>query len=127
MAYPEWFHRLAKKVNNWGRWGDDDEIGTINLITPEVRKQAAACVKTGKSFSLALPLSEAEGIQTGFVLGRINPLYDTGWRPTPRFNPQEPVNKGTDPSNYGRASLGTASMGNGPGVSVRCSRGSQRH
>ena len=73
MAYPESFHRLAKKVNNWGRWGDDDEIGTINFITPEVRKQAAACVKTGKSFSLALPLSEAEGIQTGFVLGRINP------------------------------------------------------
>jgi kynurenine formamidase len=73
MAYPDWFHRLAKKVNNWGRWGSDDEIGTINLITPEVRKRAATCVKTGRSFSLALPLSEAEGIQTGFVLGRLNP------------------------------------------------------
>ncbi|HWC38897.1 MAG TPA: cyclase family protein [Acidimicrobiales bacterium] len=73
MPYPEWFHRLAKKVNNWGRWGEDDEIGTINLITPEVRRRAAACVKTGRTFSLALPLSEAEGIQTGFVLGRLNP------------------------------------------------------
>jgi kynurenine formamidase len=74
MAYPEQFHRLAKKVNNWGRWGSDDEIGTINLITPEVRKRAAACVRTGRAFSLALPLSEAEGIQTGIIPGRINPV-----------------------------------------------------
>jgi kynurenine formamidase len=74
MAYPEWFHRLAKKVNNWGRWGSEDEIGTINLITPEVRKRAASCVKTGRTFSLALPLSEAEGIQTGIIPGRINPV-----------------------------------------------------
>ena len=41
MAYPERFHQLAKKVNNWGRWGPDDEIGTINLITPEVRRRAS--------------------------------------------------------------------------------------
>ena len=74
MAYPERFHRLAKKVNNWGRWGSDDEIGTINLITPEVRMRAAACVRTGRVFSLALPLSEAEGIQTGVMPGRINPV-----------------------------------------------------
>jgi kynurenine formamidase len=74
MAYPEWFHQLAKKVNNWGRWGSDDEIGTINLVTPEVRKRAAACVRTGRSFSLALPLSEAEGIQIGSVPGRLNPV-----------------------------------------------------
>lgn len=74
MAYPERFHRLAKKVNNWGRWGPDDEIGTINFITPEVRRRAAGCVRTGRSFSLALPMSEAEGIQMGFIPGRINPV-----------------------------------------------------
>lgn len=74
MPYPERFHQLAKKVNNWGRWGSDDEIGTVNLITPEVRKRAAACVRTGRAFSLALPLSEAEGIQTGLLPGRINPV-----------------------------------------------------
>ncbi len=74
MAYPERFHQLAKKVNNWGRWGPDDEIGTINFVTPEVRRRAAACVRTGRSFSLALPLSEAEGIQTGILPGRINPV-----------------------------------------------------
>ena len=74
MAYPERFHQLAKKVNNWGRWGPDDEIGTVNLITPEVRRRAAACARTGRAFSLALPLSEAEGIQTGVLPGRINPV-----------------------------------------------------
>jgi kynurenine formamidase len=73
MALPEWFHDLAKKVNNWGRWGGDDEIGTINLITPDVVRRGVACAKTGKAFSLALPLSEAEGVQTGAMPGRLNP------------------------------------------------------
>ena len=74
MPMPPEFHELAKKVNNWGRWGPDDEIGTINLITPDVRRAAAGCVKTGKAFSLALPLSQTEGIQTGAIPGRVNPL-----------------------------------------------------
>ena len=30
------------KLSNWGRWGDDDELGAVNLITPEKRKQALA-------------------------------------------------------------------------------------
>jgi len=74
MALPEEFHQLAKRVNNWGRWGKDDEIGTVNLITPEVRRRAVAAVRTGKSFSLALPLSESEGVQLGIMPGRINPV-----------------------------------------------------
>lgn len=73
MGYPDHFHELAKKVNNWGRWGPDDEIGTINLVTDDVVKRAAATVKTGKRFSLALPLSESEGIQMGIMPGRLNP------------------------------------------------------
>src|SRR5262249_3209852 len=42
-----------KDLSNWGRWGKDDEIGTLNLITPEKRKQAAGLVKEGFSVSLA--------------------------------------------------------------------------
>ena len=41
MPLPDWFHEAAAWVNNWGRWGDDDELGTLNLITPEVVKRAA--------------------------------------------------------------------------------------
>jgi kynurenine formamidase len=73
MTVPEEFRELARKVNNWGRWGEDDEVGTLNLITPEVVKRGAACVRTGASFSLALPLSE-DGPQTGAVPGRSNPV-----------------------------------------------------
>jgi kynurenine formamidase len=65
---------IAQRVNNWGRWGADDEIGTLNFITDGVRAAAASGVKTGKAFSLALPLSQTEGIQMGFVPGRVNPL-----------------------------------------------------
>lgn len=68
------FEELAAKVSNWGRWGPDDEIGTINLITPEATRRGAACVRDGRSISLALPLSEFEGIQSGVIPGRVNPL-----------------------------------------------------
>ncbi len=45
--------RLMKELSNWGRWGKDDQIGTLNLITPAKRKSAAALVKEGVSVSLA--------------------------------------------------------------------------
>jgi kynurenine formamidase len=73
VPLPEAFHALARKVNNWGRWGPDDEIGTLNLITAEVRRAAAGAITTGRAFSLAIPLSE-KGPQTGAALGRINPI-----------------------------------------------------
>lgn len=38
---------------NWGRWGQDDQVGAINLITPEKRVKAAALVRTGRSISLS--------------------------------------------------------------------------
>src|ERR687891_307081 len=74
MGLPPAFTELADRVRNWGRWGADDELGTINLVTPDVRRRAAACVHSGRAFSLALPLSESEGIQTGILPGRINPV-----------------------------------------------------
>ena len=37
--------------SNWGRWGDDDERGTVNLITPAKRARAAALVRTGSACS----------------------------------------------------------------------------
>jgi len=45
--------RWKKELSNWGRWGKDDQIGTLNLITAAKRKQAAALVKEGFSVSLA--------------------------------------------------------------------------
>ncbi|MCA1833334.1 MAG: cyclase family protein [Actinomycetota bacterium] len=72
MAMPEEFLALAKKVNNWGRWGHEDEIGTLNFITDDVVLRARDCIKKGKRFSLALPLS-SDGPQIGAIPGRVNP------------------------------------------------------
>ncbi len=41
---------------NWGRWGADDQRGTANLLTPERTAAAARLVRTGKQFSLAVPI-----------------------------------------------------------------------
>lgn len=74
MPLPQEFVDLAREVNNWGRWGDSDELGTLNLITPEVVQRAASCVRSGKTFALGLPLSE-DGPQVGAIPGRINPIH----------------------------------------------------
>ena len=42
--------------NNWGRFGDDDQLGLANLFTPERVAAAARLIRTGKRFSLALPI-----------------------------------------------------------------------
>jgi kynurenine formamidase len=70
----ERFDQLAKAVNNWGRWGPDDQRGTLNFITDDVVRRAAGLVRDGNVISLALPLSE-DGPQLGFVRGRTNPEH----------------------------------------------------
>ncbi|HEY6414857.1 MAG TPA: hypothetical protein VIX41_01425, partial [Acidimicrobiales bacterium] len=87
MALPDEFHELAGKVNNWGRWGDDDELGTLNLITPEVVRGAAGLVRHGKVFSLALPLGP-DGPQIGALPGRLNPLRTMLTVNHPIFDPE---------------------------------------
>ncbi len=42
-----------KELNNWGRWGDGDQTGTVNLVTAAKRARAQALVKTGRTVSLA--------------------------------------------------------------------------
>lgn len=73
MTVPAPFAEVAERVRNWGRWGADDQVGTLNFIDEECRRRGAGAVRSGKAFALGLPLSEAEGIQMGFVKGRVNP------------------------------------------------------
>ncbi|HZN12819.1 MAG TPA: cyclase family protein [Acidimicrobiales bacterium] len=73
MPLPPDFHELARKVNNWGRWGDADQRGTLNFITDDVVRRAAATVRHGKRFALGLPLDN-NGPQLGAIPGRVNPL-----------------------------------------------------
>jgi len=72
LTLSEDFIALAERVSNWGRWGDDDERGALNLIDADAVRRGAACVRTGKTFSLALPLN-SDGPQTGVIPGRDNP------------------------------------------------------
>jgi kynurenine formamidase len=72
MALPADVKELAARVRNWGRWGDDDEIGTLNLITDDVVKAAASEINTGTRIALGIPLDE-DGPQTGAIPGRDNP------------------------------------------------------
>ena len=64
---------LAERCSNWGRWGPDDQLGTLNHIRPEDIVAAAGLVRTGRVISLAIPVDEA-GPQTG-GFGRFNPIH----------------------------------------------------
>jgi len=46
----------TEKLKNWGRWGNDDQIGTLNHILPEDIVRAAGLIRTGKVFALGIPL-----------------------------------------------------------------------
>lgn len=51
------FNQWMGEISNWGRWGEDDERGTLNLLTDEKRRAAAQLVEDGVSVSMALELN----------------------------------------------------------------------
>lgn len=65
--------QACEKYRNWGKWGVDDELGTLNYITPEKIVEAAATVKQGKVIHMGMPL-DSDGPQTGGI-GRFNPIH----------------------------------------------------
>ena len=64
---------LALKARNWGRWGPDDEIGTLNYITSETIAAAGRLVTAVKVFALGIPL-DRQGPQSG-TRQRFNPIH----------------------------------------------------
>jgi hypothetical protein len=59
---PEDFVRLQKQLSNWNRWGADDQMGAVNLITPARRKAAVQLVREGMSFSCARNAETKEAV-----------------------------------------------------------------
>jgi kynurenine formamidase len=66
------FREVGKRLSNWGRWGAEDERGTLNLITPERLVAAAALIRKGAVFDLGIPFDD-QGPQPGGP--RINPVH----------------------------------------------------
>jgi kynurenine formamidase len=64
---------LANRVSNWGRWGDDDQVGTLNLIDAAAVRRGLNSARDGRAITLGLPFG-ASGPQTG-EHGRFNPLH----------------------------------------------------
>jgi kynurenine formamidase len=64
---------LAAKYSNWGRWGADDELGTLNHLRPADRVAAAALIKTGQVISLSVAFDEHGPQRPGS--GRPNPVH----------------------------------------------------
>ena len=77
----------SNALSNWNRWGADDQLGAFNLLTPERIRQAARLVKTGKTYSLSMPL-DAEGPQW--------PTRHKTWRSTTYEGPAEGVGGADD-------------------------------
>jgi kynurenine formamidase len=67
---------------NWGRWGPDDELGALNLLTPEIVRDAARTVRTGRTYQLGIPI-QSEGV----------PLLDHRGKPM-RLTLQDPTDEG---------------------------------
>jgi kynurenine formamidase len=57
---------LHVSLSNWGRWGDDDQLGVLNLITPEVTAAAAATVQVGRTVSCARPLDTRPAVDNPY-------------------------------------------------------------
>lgn len=66
---------LGEKYSNWGRWGTDDQAGTLNHVTREHVVAAAGLVRSGRVVEMGLPLDESGPQDGGGGFGRFNPIH----------------------------------------------------
>jgi kynurenine formamidase len=55
------FDAIFESVKNWGRWGPDDQLGTLNYITPAMVREAAGLVLSGRKVSMEIPINKIAG------------------------------------------------------------------
>jgi kynurenine formamidase len=60
-AVPSVGELLKDAPKNWGKWGPDDEVGSLNYLTPDLIVKAAGCIKSGKVFTLQVKMASPEG------------------------------------------------------------------
>jgi kynurenine formamidase len=71
--------RWMTELSNWGRWGKEDQMGTMNLITPAKRKSAAALVREGFSVSLARDTDKVKSVDNTSPFSHV--MTATGGKP----------------------------------------------
>jgi kynurenine formamidase len=75
---PEEYAAFRERFSNWGRWGEDDELGTLNHVTPEVRRLAASLVVEGQSISLGRPVDTHAGPRNPYPAHHFAAVGDAG-------------------------------------------------
>jgi len=65
------FRRAMKELSNWDRWGNDDELGAANLITPAKRKQALNLTREGLAISMAHDVAQEKAADAANILERV--------------------------------------------------------
>src|SRR5262249_6089356 len=75
--------RWMTELSNWGRWGKQDQMGAVNLITSAKRKQAAALVKDGVPVSLARNTETAKAADNDSPF--VHTMTSTGKNPLEGF------------------------------------------
>src|SRR5882757_11582637 len=75
--------RWMQELSNWGRWGRNDQLGTVNLITPAKRMAAAALVKEGFTVSLSSDAETVKSADNEFPFEQ--EMIATGNDPNPMF------------------------------------------
>jgi kynurenine formamidase len=65
-------------LSNWGRWGADDRLGTLNLITPDVRRKAASLIQTGAVISLSADIDPEDPDPLGTGLATVQRFMGIG-------------------------------------------------
>ena len=71
------FEQMMKDLSNWGRWGKDDQMGTVNLITSAKRKAAAKLVTEGASVSLSRDTDSVKAVDNGSpFIDKMSPPVD---------------------------------------------------
>ncbi len=64
-----------KACSNWGKWGPDDQLGTLNYVTPDDVVAAARLVRTGRVFPLSIPLDNTGPQEPNRFTRRFNPIH----------------------------------------------------
>jgi len=86
MTSPRWTKR--PEGSNWGEFGADDQLGRLNLLTPEKVRQGAAEIREGLSFGLSLPLDipGRSVLNPSRLAPRLKPTTQGGGQPSMNFS-----------------------------------------